>query len=343
MKPFAFGLFLALFQSGCYVTKQFYYQGKRLLQRQDIKEVLLDQSLDTSMRSQLVFLEEILEESAQEGLYTEGAYSKIIMIEEPAVSFVVQAAYLDRLEFKSWWFPIVGHMPYLGYVHQADRDKMASSLIEQGYDVHSFEADGFSSLGFFEDPLFSSMLKKSKYHFANLIFHELIHRTLWIKDHANFNENMASFLADILTKRFFLKKGDQKSLEAIDAYHKDKETFRKWLEELTKALEEFYQALPTLEKRDPAWIEKKAEIFSDFLVKQRPNFLRYDFIGKKAWNNGDVLASRMYSPKTELFERGFACFKDQKIGLFLEHLDRFPDVHEDPFKALSLICSKKSF
>jgi len=105
------------------------------------------------------------------------------------------------LESITWWFPIVGRVPYLGYFSKADRDSKASELRTEGYDVYETGVGAYSSLGWFDDPIYSPMLRRSEADFAHLIFHELTHRTLWIRGSVEFNENLAEYAADFLLEK----------------------------------------------------------------------------------------------------------------------------------------------
>src|SRR5690606_18969091 len=111
----------------------------------------------------------------------------------------------DRLEFVTWWFPVVGSVPYIGYFDKADRDAKATELKQQGYDVSVGGAGAFSSLGWFEDPIFSSMLDRGPADTAHLFIHELTHRTLWIPGSTEFNENLAEYVSYRLTPQYLRK------------------------------------------------------------------------------------------------------------------------------------------
>ena len=95
------------------------------------------------------------------GLNTDGAYLYYIHTEQPVVSYLVQAAHADKLKSVKWWFPIVGSVPYKGYFTRSDRDAEAEKLRQQGYDVYTTGVGAFSSLGWFDDPIFSSMLRRN--------------------------------------------------------------------------------------------------------------------------------------------------------------------------------------
>jgi predicted aminopeptidase len=257
------------------------------------------------------------------------------------VSYIVQAAYKDRLEMKTWWFPIVGSVPYLGFFESPERDQKALELKDAGYDVTTGGVGAFSSLGWFDDPLFSSMLSRSHAELSHLLFHELIHRTLWIPGSTEFNENLAEYGAGILTERYFAKLKDDTSLELYRKKLRDKETFRRWLWELHGTLKRLYDAKP--KPGEDTLLRSKALIFQSFLTPpKRPRFEVVDYIGQEEWNNATVLAETLYAPDIKTFARAHACFgEDKSIGSFLSALKKAHDdsKSKDPFKTLAQMCS----
>ena len=202
-----------LLLSGCYVTGQAWHQNNLLNSRRPI----------------LLLLQEILAFAGQAGLNVRGAYRYYIELPQPVVSYLVYGAKADRLEAVTWWFPIVGRVPYLGFFDKGDRDDKAGELEAQGYDVYRGAAAAFSSLGWFEDPVFSSMLRRRSSALAHLFFHELTHRTYWAAGSAEFNENLAEFVAHRLTREFLEQKGSSQQLQRYEQVRRDRRLFKKWL------------------------------------------------------------------------------------------------------------------
>ena len=85
-------------------------------------------------------------------------------------------------------------------------DKEMELLKEAGYDVGMRTVGGWSTLGWFKDPILSNMLNRSYGDLANLIIHELVHATIFVKDSVEFNENLASFIGDQGAKLFLKRK-----------------------------------------------------------------------------------------------------------------------------------------
>ena len=332
------GIFTLL--TGCYVVKQAWYQNNLLNSRVKISQVLNDVE-DPAIREGLELVQDLLKFGGEQGLNTENAYQYYVPVERRAVSFIVQAALPDQMVSKTWWFPFVGRVPYLGYFDRNDRDAMAKGLRREGFDVSQGEISAFSSLGWFEDPIYTPMLKRTKVSLAHLIFHELIHRTYWSGSSTMFNENLAEFLAEHLTVRYLESKNQKRSAESYLNYRKDREKFRLWLKDLKEALIVLYaQSRP----RDDAFYQEKDEIILTYQREKVPDFRSKHFyeVIKKKWNNASILGSSLYLPDVEIFQRALVCYgADKSIGNFLRQLEVFENEVDDVVIGLSSFCRER--
>jgi len=110
------------------------------------------------------------------------------------VTHVVSACAKDRFEPHTWWFPFVGTVPYKGFFDRADAEAEAEALRAQGLDVHLGAAAAYSTLGWFPDPVLSTMVDLPEEELASLILHELVHNTVWIPGDVDLNEGLAGFV-----------------------------------------------------------------------------------------------------------------------------------------------------
>ncbi|MTI41900.1 aminopeptidase [Fulvivirga lutimaris] len=95
-----------------------------------------------------------------------------------------------------WTFPVLGSVPYKGFFKKHLADQELEVIKSKGLDAGMRTVGGWSTLGWFNDPILSEMLNRSNGDLANLIIHELVHSTIFVKDSVEFNENLASFIAD---------------------------------------------------------------------------------------------------------------------------------------------------
>ena len=108
--------------------------------------------------------------------------------------FVVTACPPFKLEAVEFKFPILGSFTYKGFFDEKKAIELADQLKSEGYDTNIRTASGWSTLGWFKDPILSEMLTRSDGYLAETIIHELTHGTLFVKDSLKFNENLATFI-----------------------------------------------------------------------------------------------------------------------------------------------------
>ncbi len=340
MKSLVF-LIIFLSASGCYVTRQAWHHQKLYSSKKSVSEVIDDPKTPSKTRNALESTQRALDFASTQGLKTSGAYVTYIETSKPVVSYIVQAAFKDRLELKTWWFPIVGSVPYLGYYEISERDAKALELKREGYDVTTGGVGAFSSLGWFDDPLFSSMLYRGHAELANLLFHELIHRTLWISGSTEFNENLAEYGAGFLTDQYFEKNQDDPSFIQYQIKMRDKDVFRAWVWDLHSTLKHLFETKP--KPNDTILLKSKASIFQVFTSPpKRPKFEAVDYIGQEEWNNATLLSETLYAPDKNRFAKAHSCFgENKKFGAFLEALRNAHNQSKggDAFKTLARLCS----
>jgi predicted aminopeptidase len=108
-------------------------------------------------------------------------------------------------ESYSWSFPFFGGFSYKGFFDLEMALHEKRKLDALGYDVDLGKASAWSTLGWFPDPITASMLKKKPYDFAELLFHELVHKTVYLNDSVEWNENLAVLCARQLCLDFLMK------------------------------------------------------------------------------------------------------------------------------------------
>src|SRR5208282_6945509 len=103
--------------------------------------------LPADVRAKLETVLAVRKFAAEElGLNVGGAYQSIAPVDQSAVVHVLMAAPRDSLEPYTWWFPIVGRVPYRGDFDESDAPAEAAALEAQGLDTMVRPAVTFSSL-----------------------------------------------------------------------------------------------------------------------------------------------------------------------------------------------------
>ena len=155
---FAVGGTLASGCSSGYVVRAAYEEARLLWRRQPIEHVLAG-SLDPDTRAKLELTLAVRHFAKDTlGLSVGGSYKSLATVDPSQIVHVVSAAPRDHLVPYPWWFPVVGRVPYRAYFAADAADAFAADLEREGYDTDVRPAVAFSTLGWFDDPLLSTLL-----------------------------------------------------------------------------------------------------------------------------------------------------------------------------------------
>jgi predicted aminopeptidase len=190
--------------SPVYVVKAGIAEAKILRARRPIVEVLQDSATSADTRAKLAFVMEARRFAADSlGINVGDAYSTYTRLDRDTLSLVLSAAWKDRLVPKTWWFPVVGRVPYKGYFSAKDAKAAQANLEKDGYDTYLRPTSAFSTLGWFNDPLLSTILRDDDVGVVETVLHELAHRYLFVPGQVGFNESYAEFVGNTAAIRFF--------------------------------------------------------------------------------------------------------------------------------------------
>lgn len=310
---------LFLLSSGCspaYLLSLGYGQARLLQSRIPIQEALKDGifSPDESEKVRLV-LEVKAYTEEKLGLKSTQNYIHFVRLKDGAVCHVLSASPVDKLEPYQWWFPIVGKLPYKGFFSKKAAQKYKEQLELQGYDTYLREAAAFSTLGWFRDPITSSMLSHGAVTLADMIIHELAHSTFFVKNRMDFNESLATFIGQQGAIDFFCSHEGKESYACQAAQSEAQKEMA-----LSRLMEELHERLAALYAR-PIPREEK--------LLQRGEIFR-EARGKLHWemNNATLLAFRTYHHQIELYQQVYDRLNGDlrgSIALFKEAASHGPD------------------
>ena len=119
------------------------------------------------------------------------SYRRYVVLDRPYVVWIVVAAPELSLDPRRWCFPVAGCLSYRGYFSASDAEAYAAELASEGWDVSVTGVRAYSTLGWFDDPLLSSMVELSEPRLAGIVFHELAHQRLYVPGDTDFNESFA--------------------------------------------------------------------------------------------------------------------------------------------------------
>ena len=344
---FPVALVSSLLLSGCsplYLIQAAFEEGKILWRREPIERMLAKPDLDPENREKLKLVLAVREFARDPlNLRVRGSYASYSYVDRPTLSYVLMAAPRTSLQPYTWWYLFVGRVPYKGFFSEQAANAEAEGFQAQGYDTYIRTSPAFSTLGWFDDPLLAHLLKYDKVTLAEVIFHELLHNTLFVKGAVSFNESLANFVGHQAGVLFFQQHSGENSLElkrAVQSWQEELE-FSIFIGQTAKSLEELYaKDLPEEEK-----LRLRQEIFSrskeDWKrrVAARPTH-RYRRYGEQEVNNAVIAHYLLYLKDLELFDSAYrAERKDlaRLVGLIRESVQN----SGDPFEAVRELLRKR--
>lgn len=293
--------------SPLYVLRAGYEEARILSRRRPIPEVIEDDATRTTTRAKLRlvlqarnYAERVLE------LDTGDSFTTYSWVDSDTLLLVLSAARKDRFEPYTWWFPIVGRVPYKGFFDFEEAHAQAARLDARGYDTHVRPSAAFSTLGWFNDPVLNTVLRYGDVDLAQTVIHELTHNTIYLPGQAGFNESFATFVGDRGAAAFLcdLEGPDgERCRLAENAWH-DTMRFGAFLEQLIARLEALYaRGLPldtVLARRADLYARAQAEWTREVVPELRTNAFRAYF--DRPLNNAILIGARLYYQRLDLFE-----------------------------------------
>jgi predicted aminopeptidase len=291
--------------SGCatgYVMRAAYEEAGLLWRRVPITDVLQDETLDAATREKLELVLAVRAYAAEHlGLRVGGSYTSYATVDGSQVIHVVSAAPRERLVPVTWWFPIVGRVPYRGYFDLADAEALAAELRREGNDTLVRPAIAFSTLGWFDDPLPSTLLRQDQARLAETVIHELTHNTLYVPNEAAFNESFATYVGLRGAEAFFTARGDPTRAALCAARTADALTFSAFLAAAITRLDAVYaQGIAEPARQDLLAELQRQAAGQQWLTNEYAGFWR------RPLNNAVVVHDRLYADRLALFEQAYA-------------------------------------
>ena len=296
--------------TGCYLSRAGWEEAKILAGRRQIVRLVEDPTTDSATRSRLRLVLAARGFAADSvRLRTGESFTTYSHLERDTLVLVVSGAYRDRLEPYTWWFPIVGRVPYKGFFDFSDALALARDLERRGYDTYVRPSAAFSTLGWFNDPLLSTTLRLDAINLANTVIHEVTHNTFFKADQAVFNESFANFVGARGAAWFFRSRGDSAAAAWADADWDDDKLMGAFWASTYRALDSAYTAHPgdsarltRLVARDTVYARAKEHLVRD--VAPRLKTISPERVARiRIDNNAALLARRIYLTDLELFDR----------------------------------------
>ena len=229
--------------SPLYVIRAGIEEAKILGRRRPISDVLADPATLAATRAKLQLVVQARSfADRQLGLDAGESYTTYSWVDSDTLLMVVSAARKDRFEAHTWWFPIVGKVPYKGYFNFERAYEEARDLEASGYDTNVRPSGAFSTLGWFNDPLLNTILRYGDVSLAGTVIHEITHNSLYLPGQAGFNESFANFVGDRGAVEFFCTRDPLDArCKTAEAAWQDNIVFGTALSDLVVRLEHVYK------------------------------------------------------------------------------------------------------
>ena len=291
-----------------YVLRAGWEEARILGRREPIREVIANPATSDDVRRKLElvlqardYAERTLKLDAGESFTT---YS---WVDSDTLLMVLSAAHADRFVAHTWWFPIVGHVPYKGYFDFERAYREADELAARGYDTYVRPSGAFSTLGWFNDPLLNTVLRYGDVALANTVIHELLHNSIYLAGQAGFNESYANFVGDRGAIAFFCTRdGDDSATcrQARDGWH-DNLLYGAFLSDLVQRLETLYARTGLgrqrmLSEKERVLEDAKRRFEAD--VQPRLRTAAFSRFATEPLNNAVLIGTRLYYQRLDLFE-----------------------------------------
>ena len=304
---FALVVGISLTPAACYLSRGAWEEGKILARRQPIAKLVADQRIDPVVRQKLAIVlaaRQYAKDSIR--LKTEESFTTYSKLDRDTLVLVLSAAYRDRLEPYTWWFPIVGRVPYKGFFDFDQAKKAAKSFYDDGFDVALRPSAAFSTLGWFNDPLTSTTLSRDTLDLVNTVIHEVTHNTFYAPGQAVFNESFASFVGARGAAAFFRSRGQPDAAAHVDAEWKDDKILGDFWTQLAASLDSAYAAHPhskdaRIAARDTVYLGARRTLVSD--IGPMLNTIGPFYVQRVPLDNASLLARRVYAKDLDLFDQ----------------------------------------
>jgi predicted aminopeptidase len=250
-------------------------------QRQSIRELITDPGTDPQLKRQLQQILEIRNFAQRALSLPVGShYLSYTALDRPYVVWNVSAAPEFSFTPKSWYYPFIGHAAYRGYFSKDMAVRCAEQLKKQGLDVYVGGVTAYSTLGWFSDTVFSTIIRRDESATAALIFHELAHLILYVSDDTTFNESFATTVEQEGLRRWMAANGNPLGYQTYVLQGRRRQEFLALVTKYHEKLAQLYRQ----ENMVPEEMRhRKAALFAD--MRDEYTDLKADWHGYAGYDN----------------------------------------------------------
>jgi predicted aminopeptidase len=273
-----------------------------LLQRRSVSKVVADPATDPKLAARLRLSQQARQfASDQLDLPRNRSYTYYVQLHRPYVVWNVYATPRFSVDAVPQCFPIAGCVAYRGWFDEQKAKASAERLRAQGDDVYVGGVSAYSTLGWFADPILSSMLRWDDDELVGTIFHELAHQKIYLKGDTAFNESYAMFVEEEGLRAWHRSRGEPVGDDHMQAMD---DGFTKLVLDLRERLKKRYasgadeEAMAQAKQRE---IDAFRARYATWRDQHWPNDHRYDRWVAQPINNATLLPFGLYDQWTPAF------------------------------------------
>jgi predicted aminopeptidase len=268
-----------------------------LAKRTPIERVIENPDTDPALREMLQTVVEIRRFAIDElGLPDNRSYTLYADLGRPYAVWNVVAAQEFSVDAERWCFPVAGCVAYRGFFRREAAERFQDGLDERGFDTYSGGVRAYSTLGYFADPVLNTMLVGGEVQIASLLFHELAHQRLYVKDDSAFSEAFASAVEEFGTERWLASRGDAAAIGRYRASRARRADFAQLIANQQQRLRDIYARGDPPEQLRVAKAEAFDQLRADYAaLRQRWGAVAdYDAWFAQPLNNATLAAVATY-------------------------------------------------
>ena len=275
-----------------------------------INDILSDSEKSHDLKQRLELVLEIRSfASEQLALPDNDSYREYVELDREYVVWNVVAAPEFSMKMQEWCFPIVGCLRYRGYFAQEDAEVLGQELRDKGLDVVVYGVAAYSTLGWFDDPILNTVIKRKEAALAGLVFHELAHQQLFIKGDTAFNEGFAKTVELVGVQRWMRHRNSPELIQEFMQRQERKKQFLQLVSDTSAKLKQLYiSEIPDEQKRST-----KAQIFESM----RTQYVQL----KQSWG-GNTAYDKWFAKDLNNAKLGAVATYEDYVPAFLRLLEQ---------------------
>ena len=272
--------------------------------QEDIESIIAKPTTAAPLRQKLTAVLAIREfASAELALPRNASYRTYANLQRPFAVWNVFATPEFSMQPRQWCFVFAGCVNYRGYFEKADADTFAAGIARKGYDVYVGGVPAYSLLGYFPDPVLNTFINYPVPHLARLIFHELAHQVVYVRDDSVFNESFAVAVEQEGSRRWLERHGSEADRRVFRELSERRKGFVDLIETYRVRLETLYSSGFAAD----AMRDRKTELFAELQADYRKlreswgGFAGYDRWFAQEPNNALLASVGIYTKRVPAF------------------------------------------